>query len=220
MSATPTKTPTAPKEAKPIPTALQISLNLVKNATGALSKIQEGIIKATGELQGILEVQEQVIGDIATQELKLEGLLGEYQEQDRKLKVDFDLEFKANKLSTVAKVLSESGNMVISQENFNELETAYNELKDNFDTKLTEEVDKLNVRLIAEKVTALKEQQLTFQATSAQSLANLDSLKAQLNMANKTILDLQNVAAANLAAQNEQAKHRGGGAPITVSTVK
>lgn len=170
--------------------------------SSAVKSAKEALESVTG-LEAVITENTLKVTDL---ENKIASLNTEYDQRNAKLAFDMDLQYKTNQKEFANQYLQEQGLIAVPVETFEKTKNELENLKKDFDSKVSAEVGKANAikdsQMKSEK--ALMESE--YKAKEATNLARIENLEAQLSFANEQVTMWQTALNEERKAGVERAK--------------
>lgn len=185
----------------------------LSKATLALGKIAEELVDASTNYEDLViktELKEQ----------ELEKMESEFKEKRRAAEVDLELSVKESAFAIINKVLTDQHKVAVDGEEYTKLRDENSTLKSEFDTKLRAEIGKAIGMETSKTNHLIKEKELEYKAKEAQNIATIQSQGERLDMLSDQVNKYEKQLEDERRARVDEAKARGNGAPINLSTAK
>lgn len=168
----------------------------IGRASKALTKVAADAAKVLSTIPAFAEQVEELTFTIETKTAELAALDAKYAETLREKKVDLSLKIRENEAAELSKLLAKQDLVSVNSAIYAELEDTVENAESAKETAVAQATRATEARVDAATKTKLKEQSLEFAATTAETSAQLNSLKSELAFvkqalatANKTIDD-------------------------------
>jgi hypothetical protein len=143
---------------------------------------------------------------VANKEEELASIDEQIAEKRRKATLDFEMELRESKLSTINDVLAEQGKMSVGKTDYQSLQESYTKLQADFVTQVRAEVGKAEGIAKSRFENELKLKESEFKATAAGNTAEIESLKKEVAFLNTQISKWETALVEERKAGVERAK--------------
>lgn len=197
--------------------------NLNTIATTNASKVTKASLalqKVANDLVAASESYEDLVVKTELKNLELTEIESKFKEKSRAAEVDLEISVKENAFAIINKVLIEQKKIAIDGDELHKLRNELAVLQQEFDQKVKAEIGKAVGMEKNRADHALKEKELEYQAKEAQNIATISSQQERLNMFQDQIGKYESQMQEERIARVEEAKARGTGTPVSVTTGK
>lgn len=197
--------------------------NLNTIATTNASKVTKASLalqKVANDLVAASESYEDLVVKTELKKLELDKIESQFVEKQRAAEVDLEISVKENAFAIINKVLTDQKKIAIDGTELHNLRTELDTLKNEFEKNVRAEVGKAVGMEKNRADHALKEKELEYQAKEAQNIATISSQGERLDMFQDQIEKYEKQIQEERNARVEEAKARGTGTPVSVTTGK
>ena len=191
------------------PDALNAQTIKAQQANTKLSKTVDELSKLAAALTGGVTAQVELTNQIAQKQAELQQLETQFQEEQRRRTVEFDLALRESQLRKVTEVLTTQGKTAIDVAELNKLRSDYTALSSNFQAELDKQTSVIRQQAEASKAAAIKTMELTLAATGAEIKAQINSLTSSNQLLQAQVNDYKQQITQDREARIKEAQARG-----------
>lgn len=179
---------------------------ILGQAAQQITKAVNELNSATSTLDKLTQKSEELTLQVANKEEAIKALQVEYEEKERQLKVELDLNFKSNTDRVVTHYLATINKVAVPVSELEELRSELENNKQNSEELIKHEVSVLSDKLKQKYETEIKIMQSENKAITAENTAKLTSLKEQNSFLEKQVAKLYEQLESERNAGIERAK--------------